>query len=208
MIKLIQLLIISFLILGCEQGKPTENQYRISVNKNDLIKTKSSCIVQGEYLFSNNNQKDIFKLKYDCKNVEDSMLFQIFKSSGEKIYELKFIGADFYDYSRPWYEYVTAPKFGKDFDPEKLSPQIKDSLKKEDLKYLKKKVQNLFLAENFEQNPLEDVQYNLINEAYLDEFKKDSSIIGFSFCIGSVEGFQTIAYSRKQKKVLTIISSD
>lgn len=207
--NLIYSLILLSIIYGCENRKKTEKLNTNSLKQNIQSETKKfNCIIQEMHWFSDSKLLDKFSLLYNCKNLEDSMRIQIFKSSGQLIYELNFKGTDFYDYSRPWYVYITDPKFGNDFDPEKLSNKIKDSLNLEDLKFINRKIKDLFKAENFEQNPLNNIEYNLIDEPYLDEFKKDTSIIGYSFNIGSVEGFQTIAYSRMNEKVVTIISSD
>ena len=99
-------------------------------------------------------------------------------------------------------------KRGDDFNPENLSKPVADSLHREDLKYIKTKLFSLFDEANFERNPLKDNSYNLIEESDYKDMLGDTTLIGFSYRIGSVEGFETIAYSKKQRKVKMIFATD
>jgi hypothetical protein len=165
------------------------------------------CEIIKKHPFSNQDKDDTFKLIYNCKNLEDTMSFQIIGFSGNIIYDRKFTGKSFYDYGRPWYEYVTDPKRGRDFDPQKLSSHIADSLHKEDMLYIRKRMDDFFNDKWFVTNPVMKLDKKMLNEFHYDGIQGDSSVVGFAVHLFS-EGFEMIAYSKKQKEVQVIASSD
>jgi len=136
------------------------------------------------------------------------MSFQIIGFSGDIIYEKRFLGISFYDYSRPWYEYVTDPKRGKNFDPNKLSSQISDSLHQADLQYIKLRMAKFFNEDNFVDNPMMKLSKDMFYKDNYKEISGDPTVIGFTHKLFEGGGFEMIAYSKKINKVLLIAASD
>lgn len=165
------------------------------------------CEIIKKHSFSRQDRKDTFKLIYNCENLEDSISFKIISFSGDLIYERRFLGVEFYDYGRPWYEYVTDTKRGKNFDPYKLSSQISDSLHQADLQYLKLRMDKFFNDEKFIDNPMMKLDKKNLNEFHYEGIEGDPTVIGFGIQL-FVEGFEMIAYSKKLQKVLFIAASD
>lgn len=161
-----------------------------------------------EHAFSIQDKKDTFKLLYNFENLEDSMIFQITDYSGVLIFEKRFLGISFYDYGRPSYEYITDPQRGKDFDPNKLSIQISDSLHKADLQFIRKRMNEFFGDDNFMVNPVMKLNKDMLNVSDYKEITGDSTVIGFSYKLFEGGGFEMIAYSKMTQKVRLIASSD
>jgi len=214
--KTIAIILAFFLVVSCTQktnNKINENtviaKSDSSENKaNSGMKISSSKLIR-EHPFSNQNKKDTFVLLYDCNNLEDSMTFEIISFSGAIIYRKGFLGTAFYDYSRrPWYEYISDPKRGKDFDPEKLNSQVADSLHKADLLYIQKRMKKFFSDENFMTNPIKKLNKEMLNFSDYKDIKNDSTVIGFSYTLFEGGGFEMIAYSKILRKVKLIASSD
>ncbi len=176
-------------------------------NLNARIINKN-CEIIKKHPFSNQDKADTFKLIYNCENLEDTMSFQIIDFSGKLIYERRFLGNRFYDYGRPWYIYVTDPKRGRDFDPnQKLGSHIADSLHKEDMQYIRKRMNDFFNEKWFIANPVMKLDKKMLNMFDYDGIAGDSTAIGFMIHLFD-EGFEMIAYSKKQQKVQLIASSD
>lgn len=180
----------------------------INEETNSAEKVTNQCEIIKRHSFSRQNRMDIFKLIFNCENLEDSMVFQIIDFSGDIIYEKRFLGVSFYDYSRPWYEYVTDPKRGKNFDPNKLSKQISDSLHQSDLQYIKYRMDKFFDEDNFVANPMMKLSKDMFYKDNYKEISDDSTVIGFAHKLFEGGGFEMIAYSKKIKKVLLIAASD
>ena len=210
--KILFLILVTSLLINWKQ----EENDHLSTNELNSDKGKSSLaigIYDGKMIknhaFSNPDKKDTFKLLYNCGNLADSMIFQIISFSGTKIYEKRFTGTSFYDYGRPWYDYITDPKRGKGFKPENLSKEVSDSLHKADLRYIQKRMNDFFNEDRFIVNPIlrfknDKLKLNMSDYRGITE---DSTVIGYAIQL-SVEGFEMIAYSRKMKKVMFIASSD
>lgn len=204
------------LIVSCtDQKQPktglteTDALSAIPVDTSIIRKEKDGyCWLQKKHFFSSNAHPDLFTLKYLCNHLEDSMILQIVQSTGNVIFELKFRGSDLSDYSLPWHEHTTDSKRGENFNPDHLSTAIEDSLKIENTKFYRRKIEEMFWEENFTTNPLKKSTCNLIDEQEYKDMLGDSTLVGFSYCIGSVEGFEMIAYSKKQHRVKTIWASD
>jgi len=212
-----EIIILAFVVFIFTDFKPGYNtasnenvKIATSVNQklNRVINGRNQCAIIKGHPFSNQAKIDTFKLVYNCENLEDSMVFRIIGSSGEMIYERRFLGIGFYDYSRPWFEYITDPKRGRDFDPDKLSSQISDSLHKADLKYIKLRMNKFFNDENFISNPMSKIDKDMFIKDNYKEISGDSTLIGFSHTLFVGGGSEMIAYSKKIKKVLLIVSSD
>jgi hypothetical protein len=165
------------------------------------------CKIIKSHPFSNPDKKDTFKLLYNCGNLADSMIFQIISCSGNKIYEIRFTGTSFYDYGRPWYDYITDPKRGRGFKPENLSTEVADSLHKADLRYIKTRMNNFFNEDRFIVNPILKFKKDKLNLTDYSGITEDSTVIGYAIQL-TAEGFEMIAYSRKMQKVMFIASSD
>lgn len=179
----------------------------ISKETNRNEKETNQCEIIKKHSFSRQNREDTFKLTFNCENLEDSMSFQIIGFSGDIIYEKKFLGISFCDYGRPWYVYVTDPKRGKDFNAQKLSNQVADSLHKADIQYIKKRMNEFFNDDRFIVNPIMKLDKKHLNVFHYDGISDDSTAIGFKIQL-YVEGFEMIAYSKKMKKVQFIASAD
>ncbi|HLN71993.1 MAG: hypothetical protein ACM3O8_10800 [Methylococcaceae bacterium] len=167
----------------------------------------NQCEIIKKHPFSRQDKEDTFKLIYNCKNLEDSMSFQIIGFSGDIIYERRFSGSSFYDYGRPWYLYVTDPKRGKNFIAQTLNSQVADSLHKADLQYIKIRMNDFFNDDRFVVNPIRKLDKKQLNVFHYDGISGDSTVVGFKICL-FVEGFEMIAYSRKMQKVQFIASAD
>jgi len=98
----------------------------ISTETNSNEKGNNHCEIIKKHSFSRHDREDTFKLIFNCKNLEDSMSFQIISFSGDLIYERRFFGVSLYDYGRPWYVYISDPKRGRDMNLiiQKLSSQV------------------------------------------------------------------------------------
>lgn len=168
----------------------------------------NQCEKIKQHSFSRQDKMDTFKLIFNCENLEDSMSFQIIGYSGVIIYEKIFLGIEFYDYSRPWYEYVTDPKRGKNFDPNKLSRQISDSLHQADLQYIRLRMDKFLSEDNFVDNPMMKLPKDMLYKDNYKEISGDSTVIGFTYKLFEGGGFEIIAYSKKTKKILLIAASD
>ncbi len=210
--KILFLILVTSLLINWKQGE--NNDGAIADLNSDAGKSRVEtgiydCKMIKNHAFSNPDQKDTFKLLYNCGNLADSMIFQIISFSGTKIYEKRFTGTSFYDYGRPWYDYITDPKRGKGFNPENLSTGVADSLHKADLRYIQKKMHEFFNEDRYIVNPIlrfknDKLKLNMSDYSGITE---DSTVIGYAIQL-SVEGFEMIAYSRKMKKVMFIASSD
>lgn len=213
--KNIAIVLTFFLVVSCSQrtnNKSNENGVIVKSDSSEIKagsgKKISSCKLIKDHTFSNQNKKDTFVLLYDCNNLEDSMTFEIISFSGAIIYRKGFLGTAFYDYSRPWYEYISDPKRGKDFDPEKLNRQVADSLHKADLLYIKKRMNEFFCDENFMTNPTKKLNKDMLNISDYKDIKSDSTVIGFSYKLFEGGGFEMIAYSKTLREVRLIATSD
>lgn len=180
----------------------------ISKETNRTEYGSNQCEIIKKHSFSRNDRMDIFKLIFNCENFEGSMSFLIIGFSGDIIYEKRFLGTSFYDYSKPWYEYVTDPKRGKNFDPNKLSSQISDSLHQADLKYIKLRMDNFFNEDNFVDNPMMKLSKDMFYKENYKAISGDPTVIGFTYKLFEGGGFEMIAYSKKINKVLLIAASD
>ena len=186
----------------------------INAGVNEEFKMETSigtnqCEIIKKHSFSRQDREDTFKLIFNCKNLEDSISFQIINYSGDLIYERRFLGVSFYDYGRPWYEYVSDPKRGRDMNvvAQKLSSQVADSLHKADLQYIKKHMDDFFNDDRFIVNPIMKLDKKYLNLIKYDGISGDSTVIGFKIQL-FVEGFEMIAYSKKMQKVQLIASAD
>jgi len=199
-------------VVSCTKRTNNENDVIVkidsSLSKARSVVKISSCKLIKEHTFSNQNKKDTFVLLYDCNNLEDSITFEIISFSGKIIYRKGFLGTAFYDYSRPWYEYISDPKRGKGFDPKKLNNLVADSLHKADLLYLNKRMNEFFCDEKFMQNPIKNLNKDLLNISKYEDIKNDSTLIGFSYKLFEGGGFEMIAYSKTLQEVKLIASSD
>ena len=180
----------------------------ISKETNRSENGTNQCEIIKRHSFSRHDRMDTFKLLFNCVNLEDSMSFQIIGFSGDTIYEKRFLGISFYDYSRPWYEYVTDPKRGKNFDPNKLSSQISDSLHQADLQYIKLRMAKFFNEDNFVDNPMMKLSKDMFYKDNYKEIAGDPTVIGFTHKLFEGGGFEMIAYSKKINKVFLIAASD
>jgi len=179
----------------------------ISKETNRTENGTKQCEIIKKHSFSRQDREDIFKLIFNGENLEDSMSFQIIGFSGDLIYEIRFLGTSFYDYGRPWYVYVTDPKRGKDFNAQKLSSQVADSLHKADVQYIKKRMYEFFNDDRFVVNPMVKLDKKYLNMFHYDGISGDSTVIGFKIRL-YVEGFEMIAYSKKMLQVQFIASAD
>lgn len=179
----------------------------ISIENDCTDNGSNQCEIIKKHSFSRQDREDTFKLIFNCENPEDSMLFQIIGFSGDVIYEKRFLGISFFDYGRPWYMYVTDPKRGKDFNAEKLSSQVTDSLHKADMQYINKQMNEFFNDDRFIVNPIMKLDKKHLNVFHYDGISDDSTVIGFQIQL-YVEGFEMIAYSKKMRKVQFIAASD
>lgn len=172
-------------------------------------KRTNQCEIIRKHPFSRQDSEDTFKLIFNCKNLEDSMSLQIIGFSRDLIYERRFLGVSFYDYGRPWYVYVSDPKRGIDMSviAKKLSSQVADSLHKEDIQYIKKRMGEFFNDDRFIANPVMKLDKKHLNVFHYDGISGDSTVIGFKIQL-FVEGFEMIAYSKKMQKVQFIASAD
>jgi hypothetical protein len=209
----IVLLIITFTlcIQNLNAGVNTLLKRAISIIEKEKNLTKNEtnpCEIIKRHSFSRQGKMDIFKLIFNCENLEDSISFQIIGFSGDLIYEKRFLGISFYDYSRPWYEYITDPVRGKSFDPDKLSRQISDSLHKADLQYIKLRIENFFNEDNFVDNPMMKLSKDKFYKTNYKEISGDPSIIGFKYKLFEGGGFEMIGFSKKTNKTLLIAASD
>jgi hypothetical protein len=172
-------------------------------------KGTNQCEIIKKHSFSQQDREDTFKLIFNCKNLEDSISFQIIRFSGDLIYEKRFLGVSFYDYGRPWYLYISDPKKGRDMNviAQKLSSQVADSLHKADLQYIKKRMYEFFNDDRFIVNPIMKLDKKHLNVFHYDGISSDSTVIGFKIQL-FVEGFEMIAYSKKMQKVQFIASAD
>ena len=199
-------LIIYALYAGVNQQLKMEAS-TISRSTNGNEKGTKSCEIIRKHSFSRQDKVDIFKLKFNCENLEDSMSFQIIGYSGDLIYERRFLGKSLYDYGRPWYVYVTDPRRGRDFNAQNLNSQVADSLHKADLKYIKKRMNDFFNDDRYMVNPIQKLDNKHLNVFHYDGINGDSTVIGFKIQL-FVEGFEMIAYSKKMQKVQLIASDD
>jgi hypothetical protein len=181
----------------------------ISKETNRNEKGTNKCEIIKKHSFSRQDREDTFKLIFNCKNLEDSMSFQIISYSGDLIYERSFLGVSFYDYGRPWYEYVSDPKRGRDMNvvAQKLSSQVADSLHKADLQYIKKHMDDFFNDDRFVVDPIMKLDKKYLNLIKYDGIIGDSTVIGYKIQLFA-EGFEMIAYSKKMQKVQLIASAD
>lgn len=186
-----------------------QNKHDVSEkNENQLPQAqREQCEVVQKHLFSQANQADTFKLIYNCKNLEDSMSFQIIDPQGILLYDLKFTGTSLYGYDRPYYEYITNPKWGADFDENKMSKQLTDSLQAADRMYLKNKMAHFFDEDRFMVNPSGRLNKEYLNVSNFDGIAADPTAIGYRIQLYS-EGFEMIAYSKKLKKVQMVAAAD
>ena len=189
---------------------PDKTNLELEKNDVDINKTEINyCELIKVNNFSNLNNKDTFKLIYNCDSLEDTMIFQIIGFTGDKLYEERFFGTSFYDYSRPWYIYVTDyKKRGRNFDPETLSAQISDSLHQADLQFIKQKMNDFFIDTKFVINPLSKLDKSMFFEKNYNKISDDTTLIGFSYKLFEGGGFEMIAYSKKFKETVIIASSD
>lgn len=205
--------LVSVIFVSCLSGinKKSNEDSTIIKSSSRNIEVRSDLqdsTLTKEHAFSHPDKKDTFKLSYNCNNLEDSMMFQIITSSGKCIYKKKFSGTSFYDYSRPWYIYVSATERGDNFDPNRLSRHIADSLHRADLVYIRKRMNSFFSAENFITNPISKLDKEMLNISDYRDITGDSTVIGFSYRLWAGGGFEMIAYSKKLQKVKLIAASD
>lgn len=179
----------------------------ISMEINRTENGTNQCEIIKNHSFSRQDREDTFKLIFNCENLEDSMSFQIVGFSGNIIYEKRFLGISFYDYGRPWYRYVTDPKRGKDFNSQKLSSQVADSLLNADVQYIKKRMNEFFNDDRFIVNPIMELNKKHLNVFHYDGISGDPTVIGFKIQL-YLEGFEMIAYSKRMQKVQFIASAD
>ena len=172
-----------------------------------ISKETKQCEIIKKHSFSRQDREDTFKLIFNCENPEDTVSFQIIGFSGKIIYGKKFLGFSFYDYGRPWYMYVTDPKRGKDFDAKKLSSQVADSLHKADLLYINKRMNEFFNLDRFVVNPIMKLDKKHLNVFHYDGISGDATVIGFKIQLYA-EGFEMIAYSKKEQEVQFIALAD
>lgn len=209
------LIIIAFTVFiqNLNAGVNTALKMKTSIIRKETTRTENGtnqCEIIKKHSFSRQDREDTFKLIFNCENLEDSMSFQIINFSGDKIYEKRFLGISFYDYSRPWYVYVTDPKRGKDMNVvgQKLSTQVADSLHKEDIQYIKERMNKFFNEDNFVDNPIMKLSKDMFLKDNYKEISEDSTVIGFAHNLFGGGGFEMIGYSKKTNKVLLIAASD
>lgn len=213
--RIIVIVLIPFILIYCKPKINNTSTVNVAIVKSNSSEKKASsgmkifdCKLIKEHAFSDQNKKDTFKLFYNCNNLEDSMMVQISSFSGAIIYKKGFMGTDFYDYSRPWYLYVSDPKRGSDFVPEKLNSQVADSLHKADLIYIKKRMNEFFGEVYFTTNPIKKLDKDMLIMSEYKDIQSDSTVIRFSYRLWEGGGFQMIAYSKKLQEVKIIAASD
>lgn len=179
--------------------------FGILIPKN-LFAQKGNVLEKKIHFFSSVTEVDTFKLFYSADNLQDTIVFEIISSKGYLIYQEKFPGSALFDYGKPSYMFISdkgwKPK--SYFKNEKDSIVKTDSLKIEDDRYLRSKINGFFDEKKFSRNPipklLKENKDNLIVGSY-ETLLNDPDVIGFSYHLYEGDG-RMIAFSRKKNKVV------
>ena len=172
------------LLLSCAHKKD-----KFAIGQDSLHETKVSdqllYSVSAEHFFSSNQVKDKFRLELIGKDTLSGLVkFQILNSSGDSIYSIVFESRALFDYGLP-----------------------DNSTEVEEGKYVIKRLDNFFNAENFVKPAIgssevyDSAYYDVINEDNWKIVKSDSQLTGFYYLLW--EGDQTwLTFLKEDKKVV------
>ncbi len=141
-----------------------------------------------EHYFSNSKTKDLFKLTLTGDSIlSGRIVFEIFTKNKNKIFVDSFSGYDMVDDMK---------------DPKFTLKQKEDTIKKA--------ISLFFNDVNFMRPAATDADTVFMEEfgegESYEDIKADTSAVGFSYAFG-VENLYYIAYSKKEKKVVTYLST-
>ena len=173
----------------------------------NLLARKGNVLEKKIHFFSSVTEVDTFKLSYNSDDLQDTIVFEIISSKGYLIYQVKFPGSALFDYGKPSYVFISDKgwKKPKDYFKNAKDSIVKtDSLKIEDDRYLRSRINGFFDEKRFARNPipklLKEYKDNLIVGSY-ETLLNDPDVIGFSYHLYEEDG-RMIAFSRKKNKVV------
>ena len=172
----------------------------------NLLARKGNVLEKKIHFFSSVTEVDTFKLSYNSDDLQDTIVFEIISSKGYLIYQVKFPGSALFDYGTPSYMFISDKGWKpKDYFKNAKDSIVKtDSLKIEDDRYLRSRINGFFDEKRFSRNPipklLKEYKDNLIVGSY-EILLNDPDVIGFSYHLYEEDG-RMIAFSRKKNKVV------
>lgn len=180
--------------------------------ENLKLSNKDTIVKSASYFFSNSNIEDAFILKVDPGIVKSSKAeLQIQTSNGDVIYSQKF---DAFFLVRGIYEPDKVPKTGGQSAYDNYMTSYWKSLTQAQFeKYFQKSIDSFFTnIYPIESNKIENFaawEDDISDKEFWKEISKDTTIRLLDItCFDCDEGGTIIGYSRKRKKVITLLEHD
>ena len=178
-------LLITAFVLSCKKRTKHSDSFQTIEEKSTFLGDSSLLLLKERRRpFSSLDSKDLFQLKVEGNKILSAVvIFKIFNSVGDKVYEDRFNAFDL-------------------VNREEL--ELQNPSEDERSAYIKKRIEHFFDEDNFLTpaiDPKAEYIENIESKAVWDSLRKDKVSIGFEYKLG-IKDLKKISYSKKLKKVV------